>query len=161
MDAFDSGDTVRIACVFEGQHLIGLLPVIHSGDYYGYPVPHYRTWLHANAFCGAPLVARGEEEVFWEALLDWADGASASALFLHLAGLPEDGPLYAALAKVTGRMNRPSAIVMREERALLFLRPHARGIFRAIDEREEAQGTAPPGPPVGRRGCPDVRTPDG
>ena len=119
MDAFGSGDSARIACVFEGQNLIGLLPVIHSGDYYGYPVPHYRTWLHANAFCGAPLVARGKEEVFWEALLDWADGASASALFLHLAGLPEDGPLHAALAQVTGRTNRPFAAVMREERALL------------------------------------------
>lgn len=119
MDAFGSGDSALIACVFAGERLIGLLPVIHSGEYYGYPVPHYRTWLHANAFCGAPLVARGEEEAFWEMLLDWADGASATALFLHLAGLPQDGPLYAALAEVTGRTNRPAAIVMREERALL------------------------------------------
>lgn len=119
LDAFAPGDSVRLACIYEADRLIGLLPVVHSGDYYGYPVPHYRTWLHANAFCGAPLVLQGREVAFWEALLDWADAASASALFLHLAGLPEDGPLYAALARAADRHNRPSAVVMREERALL------------------------------------------
>jgi len=119
LEAFDVGGTVKLACVHDGDRLIGLLPVIHSGDYYGYPVPHYRTWLHANAFCGAPLVACGSEETFWSALLDWADEASASALFLHLAGLPEDGALYAALARVADHGDRPAAVVMREERALL------------------------------------------
>ncbi|WP_379547544.1 GNAT family N-acetyltransferase [Qipengyuania sp. DSG2-2] len=118
--AFDPAYSVRLACFYRDERLIGLLPLALSGDYYGYPVPHQRAWLHANAFCGAPLVLAGQEHTFWAALLEWADAAQGNAMFLHLTGLPSDGPLYDALRDTTARDRRPAAVVQREERAMLI-----------------------------------------
>ena len=117
--SFDPANSVVLLCAFEDDRLVGLLPVRQSGDYYGYPVPHFSVWLHANAFCGAPLVRSGYETAFWAALLAWADDASPLAMFLHLAGLPRDGVLYEALREVVADQARPAGVVMREERALL------------------------------------------
>ena len=115
--ACDPDSRVEIVCVRSQGRLIGLVPMTLSGDYYGYRVPHRSIWLHANAFCGAPLVAQGFEDAFWDALLGWADNASGYPLFLHLAALPSDGALYDSLKRCAGQ--RPAAVVMRESRALL------------------------------------------
>lgn len=113
------GKHVELACLHSDGILRGLLPLSHSGSYYDYPVPHLTGWLHANAFCGTPLVASDHERAFWRGLLDWADNASGSALFLHIPDLPEDGPLFRALAQVIRESGRMGAIVQREERAML------------------------------------------
>lgn len=99
--------------------LRGLMPVDRTYSYYGYPVPHMRGWLHDNAFCGVPLVEQGFEEQFWHALLNWADGISNTALFLHLSHIPEKGSVTAALRKVLRQRGTPAAIVQREDRAML------------------------------------------
>ena len=117
--AFDPGHSVSLVCIHAGDTLIGLLPLARSRDYYDYPVPHYQAWLHPNAFCGAPLVAAGQEQPFWAALLNWLDTEPGSALFLHLTGLPSDGPLYDALHRVAQAERRPAAVVMKEDRAML------------------------------------------
>src|SRR5690606_30757952 len=85
----------------------------------GHHLPHLRGWLHANAFLGAPLVARGCESAFWRTLLDWCDAHAGGSLFLHLAEIPLDSPLHAALAGELERRHRRGAVVKREERALL------------------------------------------
>ncbi|QYU66256.1 hypothetical protein J4558_14800 [Leptolyngbya sp. 15MV] len=52
---------------------IGLMPLSRCAWYYGHPLPHLAAWTHDNAFCGVPLVRRGFEATFWQALLDWAE----------------------------------------------------------------------------------------
>ncbi|GGD98793.1 hypothetical protein GCM10011515_18310 [Tsuneonella deserti] len=117
--ALDPDGGVQLATLREEGRLVGLLPLARCRRYEQYPFPHLTGWLHANAFCGAPLVAAGHEHAFWRDLLAWADTHSGVALFLHLDGLPADGPLYAALRDVCAVERRPGAVVHRIDRALL------------------------------------------
>lgn len=118
--AFDPAGEVTLLCLEADGQLAGLLPVRRERRYYGYPLPHWRNWLHANMFLGTPLVAVGFEAAFWRGMLDWCDAhGGRSALFLHLAQVPRDGPLHDALAKVLAEERRPAATVLREERAML------------------------------------------
>ncbi|WP_246844871.1 GNAT family N-acetyltransferase [Altererythrobacter sp. TH136] len=117
--AFDRRDGVRLAAVTADGTLVGVLPLARRLSYAGRPLPHLGNWMHANAFCGAPLAAAGLEHAFWRALLRWADRHAGRALFLHLQGLPADGPLFAALRDVCAVEQRPAAVVQRLDRALL------------------------------------------
>lgn len=103
----------------EDGQLAGLLPIIRSRRYYGHPIGHLSAWLHDNAFCGAPLVARGSEVAFWQETLRWADRHAGAALFLHLRALPLGGPLHAALEAVAVSEDRRVALVHEEARAML------------------------------------------
>ncbi|SFG03677.1 Acetyltransferase (GNAT) domain-containing protein [Novosphingobium sp. CF614] len=102
----------------DGQ-LSGILPIVRAGRYYRWPVPQLSSWLHANSFCGVPLVARGCEVPFWQAALRWADAAPGAALFLHLRGMVLGGPMHAALAGVIACEGRKVEVVHREARAML------------------------------------------
>ena len=117
--ALDRRSEVRIASLTADGVLAGILPLIRRLHYERYPFPNLGNWLHSNAFCGAPLVAAGHEHAFWRGLLDWADAHAGVALFLHLEGLPADGPLYAALRDVCTASHRLAAVVHRYDRALL------------------------------------------
>lgn len=116
---FDAARNVQIAALMQGDTAEGLVPVQRAGRYGRHLLPHLAVWLHANAFLGAPLVAQGAEEAFWEALLDWADRHARRALFLHAAALPLDTALAEALMVVCARQGRRLALVHREERAML------------------------------------------
>jgi CelD/BcsL family acetyltransferase involved in cellulose biosynthesis len=117
--AFDPSGKVSLLCLEADGQLAGVLPVRQERSYYGRPLPHWRNWLHANAFLGVPLVARGFEQAFWRELLAWADDYAAGALFLHLAEMPLHGPLFGALRAVLVEQRRPAALVHRHERAML------------------------------------------
>jgi CelD/BcsL family acetyltransferase involved in cellulose biosynthesis len=108
---------VQLWSVESDGALIGLLPVQAARSYYGRPIPHLAGWTHPNSFLGAPLVARGAEETFWQALLAHADKHAGLGLFLHLTDLPLSGTLADALRIVLA--SRPHALVWREERAML------------------------------------------
>jgi CelD/BcsL family acetyltransferase involved in cellulose biosynthesis len=110
---------VHLARLWRGGGLDGLMPLVRARRYGRHPLPHLAGWLHANCFLGAPLVAAGAEETFWQALLDWADAHAGAALFLHIAALPLDTPLAEALSAVAARDGRRIALVHREDRALL------------------------------------------
>ncbi|MEL1249764.1 GNAT family N-acetyltransferase [Aurantiacibacter gilvus] len=99
--------------------LVGLLPMVRESDYYGYPLPHLRNWVHHNCFLGAPLVQRGFERLFWDALLSHCDRRKGRSLFLHLSHMPETGALHDALRNALAEDSRPAATVLREERAML------------------------------------------
>ncbi|OYU34550.1 MAG: cellulose biosynthesis protein CelD [Novosphingobium sp. PASSN1] len=116
---FDPGARVQIAALMRGGAAEALVPLERAWRYGRHPLPHLAVWLHANAFLGAPLVAKGAEEAFWEGLLDWADRNPGAALFLHLAALPLDTALADALLELCARQGRQAALVHREERALL------------------------------------------
>jgi CelD/BcsL family acetyltransferase involved in cellulose biosynthesis len=117
--AHDPAGTVSLVCLEAGGQLAGLMPVRRDARYYGHPIPHWSNWLHGNAFAGAPLVAKGFERAFWRELFTWADREPRGALFLHLSQLPAGTRLSDALAHVLDEQGRASAVVMREERALL------------------------------------------
>ena len=102
-----------------GERLTGLLPLIWPRRYYGYRVPHVAAWLHDNAFCAVPLVARGSEARFWRDLLAFLDHDPRRAVFLHCPELPAGGPLNAALDAVLEVDGRHSAIIDKAERAML------------------------------------------
>jgi CelD/BcsL family acetyltransferase involved in cellulose biosynthesis len=99
--------------------LSALIPIERRPRYGRYPIPHLASWLHANCFLGAPLVANGGETAFWRGLLEWADHHAGSALFLHLAAMPLDEPLTDALIALCEAQGRQIALVHREERAML------------------------------------------
>lgn len=117
--AFDpQGDVGALRFEIDGQ-LAGLMPLVRPSRYYRYPLPHLASWLHGNSFLGAPLVRRGAERAFWEALLLWADSHAGPGLFLHLRQMPLRGPLYEALQAVLRAQPRKAAVVQSEERAML------------------------------------------
>lgn len=110
---------VRVKAFYRGERLCGLYPVVRAQRYFGYPVAHATGWLHANAFCGTPLVARGAEEAFWRALFAHFDRSARYALFLHVPTLPDNGPLARALEAVLARQGRARSVARRESRAML------------------------------------------
>ncbi|WP_245656340.1 GNAT family N-acetyltransferase [Novosphingobium naphthalenivorans] len=99
--------------------LAGVLPVRRAGRYYRWPIPNISSWVHENAFCGLPLVWRGAEAAFWQAVLDWADRHPGAGLFLHLQGLIGPGPILTALETVLDHSGRQAETVHFEERAML------------------------------------------
>ena len=117
--AFDPAGNLQLLRFNAGGELAGLLPIARSRRYYRWPIPNLASWLHANCFLGAPLVAAGLEREFWRALLAWADANAGLALFLHLGHMPLTGALHSALEAVLAEQRRPAALVYREERALL------------------------------------------
>ena len=119
LHALDPKNSVTVLRFEHAGQLAGLLPLKREPRYYRWPAPHWRGWAHDNCFLGTPLVARGLERQFWTALLDWADRNAGLALFLHLAHLPLEGPLHAALVQVLTQQHRLSGLVHREDRALL------------------------------------------
>lgn len=104
---------------FHEGRLAGLLPVVRSARYYSHIITHAKGWLHANAFCGVPLIATGHEDAFWRDLLAHFDRHPRRALFWHLPLLPANGPAHAALERVLAQSNRAHYRVAQESRALL------------------------------------------
>lgn len=112
-------DAVRVLRYEQDGELAGLLPMVRARRYYRWPVPHLSSWLHANCFCGVPLVANGAEMPFWQAVLHWADGQPGAALFMHLRGMVLGGPLHLALGAAAARDGRQVEVVHAEARAML------------------------------------------
>lgn len=111
-------DVVILRFEMDGR-LAGILPVVRAKRYYRWPIPNISSWVHDNAFCGLPLVRRGAETAFWQAVLDWADRNAGTGLFLHLQGLTGPGALLGALETVLERQGRQAETVHFEERAML------------------------------------------
>ncbi|MBA4354221.1 MAG: cellulose biosynthesis protein CelD [Novosphingobium sp.] len=119
LESFDPKSRAQLFTVEIGDRLVGLMPLFSARRYGRWPLPHRTTWMHANAFLGAPLVRAGCETLFWQALLDWADAQPGNALFLHFPAMPLEQPLTQSLFDVAGTAGRNAALVMREQRALL------------------------------------------
>ncbi len=115
----DRSGQVRLLVLEQDGQWLGMLPIITNRRYYNWPIPHLGSWLHPNCFHGAPLIRPGCEETFFHALFAWADKGSTTALFLHLAHMPLDGPVHAALQAVLAEQRRASALVYREDRVIL------------------------------------------
>ncbi|MFN3468173.1 MAG: GNAT family N-acetyltransferase [Novosphingobium sp.] len=119
--AFDPAGTGRLLIVEAGEELIGLMPLAAPRRYGRWPLPHLATWLHPNAFLGAPLVKTGMEMPFWQAMLACLDaqGAHHGALFMHFPAMPLKERLVRSLFAHARGEGRKAVLVMREERAML------------------------------------------
>ncbi len=117
--AYDTAGRCVLLLIEHGNRLTGLMPVSTPLAYYGYPVPHYRNWVHDHAFLGTPLVAPDTAHDFWADVLGWMDGTAGSKLFLHLSHLDADGALARALGDVLQSATREHDVVHEEKRALL------------------------------------------
>ena len=113
------GEGVRAKAWFHEGRLAGLMPVARAARYYGHPLTHASVWLHANAFCGVPLIAAGNEDAFWRDMLAHFDRRARHALFLHLPMMPADGTANRALERVLAASPRAHYTVAEENRALL------------------------------------------
>ncbi|MEM8726001.1 MAG: GNAT family N-acetyltransferase, partial [Pseudomonadota bacterium] len=152
LDQFAEGLGCCLLTHYTGDRLTGLLPIALRKPYYNYPLPHASAWLHDNAFCGAPLVERGQEHAFWAALFNQFDREPGRALFLHLPFLPSEGALTSALDAVLEETQRHGVTVHRMERAMLAsdatpedyfaqsMKPKARKELRRQRKRLEEEG---------------------
>ncbi|WP_152434070.1 GNAT family N-acetyltransferase [Erythrobacter sp. THAF29] len=118
LKAFGS-NSISLFTTYADGTLVGLMPLGRTRSYYGYPIPHIATWLHANAFYGAPLVAKGHERDFWRSLFAYLDRQPGLALLAHLPHLDAEGPMDTALVEVLAEDRRDAALVNRNERAML------------------------------------------
>jgi CelD/BcsL family acetyltransferase involved in cellulose biosynthesis len=112
-------DSIRIAVVRDGGGLLGIIPLVRQTHYAGLPLSHLQNWLNHNAFLGTPLIRKGAEATFWQALLAQLDTERDAGLFLHLSGLTDNGPVVGALEATCRKAGRRFAKVYHEERALL------------------------------------------
>ena len=81
------------------------------------------SWLHANMFCGVPLIETGFEQLFWQAYLAATDRRGRHVWFCHFPQLPLDCAATKALEAVCQKEDRQFRIVSREERAILASGP--------------------------------------
>lgn len=119
LEQWGANNRVTVKAWFHDGRLAGLMPIVRSAKYYGHILTHATGWLHANAFCGVPLVVAGLEEDFWRAILAHFDRMARRALFLHLPLLPAGGPLDAALERVLAASPRAHYRVAEQQRAFL------------------------------------------
>jgi len=105
---------LRLVEVRRDDRLIGVMPLSIERGYARLPLRYIQNWWHHQMFLDAPLVEAGQERAFWEAVLAALDEADWAPNFLHVRGIPEDGPLRRALAEA-----RSAPIVHRRVRAFL------------------------------------------
>lgn len=106
-----------VPCI-DGE-IIGLLPLAFHSHYGRWPVPNVQNWQHPNIFLGTPLIRKGREGEFWQALLAHLDARPGRALFLHIDGMASDGAAAKALEDLCQSQKRRHALVQQSERAYL------------------------------------------
>lgn len=112
-------DEARILEAWDGDRLIGALPMCLRSHYGRLPLVHVETWLHYHSFLGTPLLRAGSEVAAWTAMLDALDTSAWARGLIHLTGLAEHGPAHRALVVAAAAKGRACATVHRMERAML------------------------------------------
>lgn len=110
---------VRLLAVSSGDRLVGVALFAPAPRYGRVPLRHVRNWRHHNHFFGPPLIRRGEEVAFWQAVLSALDEAPWASGFLHVSGLVDNGAIHRALAHAAALHGRTCPVVNRERRPLL------------------------------------------
>ena len=113
------GRDVRLAQVWDGDRLIGIMPLSLYSHYGRMPARHVSNWTHYQSFMGTPLIECGLEQTFWRALINLLDDSDWAVGFLSLTGLNEGGAVHNALITAAASLNRETPTVYRYERALL------------------------------------------
>ncbi|MCB9956641.1 MAG: GNAT family N-acetyltransferase [Caulobacterales bacterium] len=111
------GEKAKLVCLWDGPRLIGLLPVTRTVGYARLPVAFLESWIYEHCFYGAPLMRRGSEKAFFEALFAFIDAQAPFGGFLRLPLLDAKGPFTRGLNGAAGR--RFHYIAGEFERAIL------------------------------------------
>lgn len=119
LQLLDPARSARLLAVELDGALIGMACLMVRGRYGPLPLRHWTNWTHSNHFHGAPLVHRGQEEIFWQAVLQWCGEQQHAPFFLQWQKLTRDGPLHRALVTVAGMEAGPDPVVHQESRAML------------------------------------------
>ena len=153
LSIFDPEGEVSLALLVEGGQLRAVMPSTSKSNYHGRRLPHRANWLHANMFCGVPLVEAGSEEAFWTAYLTTCDHLPGPSWFMHFSRLPADCAVTRSLQSICVTQHRQMRIVHRETRAILnrgstpethlieAMTPKARKELRRQRRRLEELGT--------------------
>jgi CelD/BcsL family acetyltransferase involved in cellulose biosynthesis len=115
----DTGRNTRIIEAYEGNLLIGLLPIEKHKRHGRYPLPNVSNLQHIHCFYGAPLIRKGHEQAAWTEILRQLDAVGWAGQFLHLLGQDPNGPAMQALESHCRATKRPFEIIHRYERAKL------------------------------------------
>src|SRR3546814_3426659 len=110
---------VLLLQAWEGEELIGLLPVTTAHRHGRLPLANITNWMHQHCFYGAPLIRRGYERAAWTSFLDVLDKSDWAPNFLHLSTLDGDGANANALKAVCAQQGRGLRCIHHYERALL------------------------------------------
>ncbi|MEO8724476.1 MAG: GNAT family N-acetyltransferase [Sphingobium sp.] len=152
LEYLDCNSEVRMLEVYEGDLLIGLMPVTAKSGHGRYPFANVANWVHPHCFFGAPLVRAGYEILAWEGFLAQLDGAPWVGNFLHLTAQNTDGACVQALDAVCTAQRRGKLLVDRYDRAMLHsalsaddywqthVRPKKRKEIRRLMNRLEESG---------------------
>ena len=106
---------VKVALAFDGDLLVGLMPLAIRNRYGRMPVKHVGNWAHYQCFLGTPLVRAGYLAEFWSALLTGLDALPWAKSFLSMTDIDPDGPLFESLQGC----GRATPIVHHRQRAKL------------------------------------------
>lgn len=109
-------ERVRLACVWAGDDLIALAPVVKKRFYARLPVAYWATWTHPHCYYGAPLIRRGHEEAALETLFRLLCDGDEARSFVRLARIGRDGPSMAsalAAAQAEGRVAYEAGAISR------------------------------------------------
>jgi len=91
-------EKTRLACVWQGDRLIGLWPVEQRLFYAKLPYRYWATWTHPHCYYGAPLIACGFEETALKELFAVLCEGDEGRSFVRLGRIVRDGPVYQAAA---------------------------------------------------------------
>lgn len=86
-----AGDGVRLACVWAGDDLVALLPVVKKRFYARLPVAYWSIWTHPHCYYGAPLIRRGHERAAFAGLFSVLCEGEAGRPFARFARIDREG----------------------------------------------------------------------
>jgi CelD/BcsL family acetyltransferase involved in cellulose biosynthesis len=119
LDHLAGAEAAHVVEAWEGEELIGLLPVSISPRHGRLPIACVTNWMHEHAFFGAPILRRGRETAAWAALLRAIETAPWARGVLHLRGIDAAGASAAALEAVCVEQRRGLTEIHRYDRAML------------------------------------------
>ena len=140
-------EPIRLLEARRGERLIGVALLKAASRYGRTPVSHVQNWSSSSHFLGTPLIAAGEERLFWRSALAAMDGAPWARGFLHLTGLVEGGPVHSGLVAAAQELGRGCDVVHRENRPWLhtslspdeYYRRNVRSKRRSEHRRDRAR----------------------
>jgi CelD/BcsL family acetyltransferase involved in cellulose biosynthesis len=141
------GRAIRLATLWTGERLDGLMPLTIRQNYGRMPAPHVSNWAHYQCFMGTPLIRGGMEAAYWEALIRALDEAEWASGLLSVTHLDPGGSVFAGLTLAAAKLGRPCPIVHSQQRAMLrsslspeaYLETHVRGKKRKEWRRLESR----------------------
>jgi len=119
IDHLAAGQDVRLIEAYDGDRLIGLLPVVRKTRHGRLPIGCVGNWMHDHCFFGAPIIRQGDEIAAWRGFLAQLDAAPWAGGFLHLEGLDAAGANAAALEALCVEQRRGRVEIHRYDRAML------------------------------------------